>query len=535
MARWALDPDGMALIERLRHEPSVKGVEELGKIGKSAAIPYLAQMLPGKDKKMTAATLDAIDRLLSELQPSDLRRLDQEIRTRWFYSDWAPNMKPKDVAKLVMKFEHPLAAAATASMHRSGYIREEAIRRLARLQTGAELPYLLIRAADWVDQVRGAAQRAIEDRLIPEYIEMFIRNLVLLEGGSFETGRASSLAPMIEKFLISPEASSLLIKGLRNPDRGVRRAASRRALRAGIQATTLLEDALDQDDVVVAQMIVRASIEEASDQQRDSLLHRLDAHPFGRIRQMALMARLRYFPESAVNVLNVALFDRQAGVRDIAQRELTRRGEDVARLYRDVLVTTPHIALLGLGETGVKEDAGLATPFVTAPETKVRRAATRAIALLDPANSRAVLIRALQDQSPSVSRAATQGLDRAGASVIAPELWEILRSTEYAHHRKYCVTLLTHGDRWTMLGLGLQALLEPSDDVKLAGQQLIGVCMATWNKSFTGPTPGTIESLRARLEEARPWLTPTQMHDIGFTLRSFNEPKPVREVRTRKV
>jgi HEAT repeat protein len=441
MAKWALDPEGMAVIERLRNVPSTELIEALGATGNVATLPYLAQMIPEKDKKLTEAALKAMDRLLRLLQPSDLRRLDQEIRTRWFYSSWAPTIKPKDVGKLVMKFDHPLAAAAISSMHRSGFIREEAVRRLAALRTGEELPFLLIRAADWVEQVRKSAVHAIRDRLVVDYIPVFMDNLVLLEGESFETGRASRLAPAIEQFLNSSEALPQLVRGLNHPDRGVRRAASRRALHSGIAASTLLDSALDQDDVIVAQVIAKAAMEQAAEDEREQLLERLFRHPFGRLRQLALVARLRFFPESVDEVLSQALFDRQAGVRDIAQRALAKKEIDVAQRYRDVLGERPRIALLGLGESGVKTDAALTLPFVHSEESKVRRAAARAISLLDPTGHREMLLQAFQDPSPGVSRAATQGLERGGASMIANDLWRIMRSSEHEHHRKYAVTL----------------------------------------------------------------------------------------------
>lgn len=533
MAKWALDSDGMALIERLRHEPSAELIEATGATGQVAALPYLAQMIPEKNKKLTEATLRSIDRLLRILEPSDLRRLDQEIRMRWFYSSWAPTIRPRDVGKLVMKFEYPLAAAAICSMHRSGFIREEAVRRLAGLRTGDELPYLLIRAADWVEPVRKAAARSIRERLVVDYIPTFMDNLVLLEGESFESGRAARLAPAIEQFLNSDEALPQLLRGFNHPDRGVRRAASRRALHAGIDAMTLLDSALAQDDVVVAQAIVRSAIEQATEDEREGLLDRLLSHPFGRIRQLALLARLRFYPESTSEVLGRALFDRQAGVRDIAQRVLAKQGMDVAQRYRDAVAENPHVALLGLGESGAKSDAALAVPFVDSDEAKLRRAAARAISVLDPSGHHEVLLRAFQDPSPAVSRAATQGLERAGASVVANDLWLILKSTQHEHHRKYAVTLLTHGDRWTMLKVGLQALLESSVSVKAAGHRLVGVCMQTWNKSFTSPPPGTIPNLLDLLEKSRPWLMPAEMHDIAFTLRSFDTKPAAREVKAR--
>jgi HEAT repeat protein len=529
MAKWALDPAGMAVVGRLQERPSAELIEALGAMGQVAAIPYLTKMIREKDTELRKATLRSIDRLLRLLRPTDLRRLDQEIRTRWVYSSWAPTLKPKHVGKLVMKYDYPLAAAAICSMHRSGFIREEAVRRLAALRTGEELPYLLIRAADWVEPVREVATQSIRDRLVVDYVPVLIDNLVLLEGESFETGRAAALTPAIERLLSSGEALPQLLQAVSHPDRGVRRAASRRALHAGSDALDLLEAALDQDDVIVAGVIAESAIEQAAEGERDALLQRLSTHPFGRIRQLALTARLRLFPDSATDVLGRALFDRQAGVRDVAQGALAKEGVDVAQRYREALGVDPFISLMGLGESGIKRDAGLAVPFLTAAETRVRRAAVRVISNLDPAPHRGHLLQAFTDASPGVSRAATLGLERAGASAIADALWAVMRSTQLDHHRTYAVMLLTHADRWTMLRIGLQALLEPSEDVKRAGHRLVSICMQTWNKSFTSPPPGAVTELLPTLEKCRPWLTPAEMHDIGFTLRSFDRPSELAE------
>lgn len=523
MAKWALDAEGLAIVERLRERPSVELVATLGAFGQVAALPYLAQMIPEENSRVTEATLRSIDRLLRQLGPSDLRRLDQEIRTRWFYSSWAPTITPKDVGKLVMRFDYPLAAAGICSMHRSGFIREEAVRRLAVVHTGEELPFLLIRAGDWVRQVRDTADRAIRDRLVAAYVPVFVDNLALLEGESFETGRASGLMPAIEQLFDSGEARSHLLRGLNHADRHVRRAASRRALHAGIDATTLLDTALSQDDVLVAQTVARAAIESASPNGRERLLDRLFGHPFGRVRQLALMARLEHFPGSSGGVLYETLFDRQAGVREIAQRALAKAGTDVAQRYRDALEHRPHIALLGLGESGTEADASLAVPFASSFERRVRKAAVRAISLLDPIGHREVLLHALEDPSPGVSRAATQGLERGGASAIAAELWRVLRSGEYEHHRRYAASLLTRADRWTMLEIGLRALLQPADELKVAGKQLVALSMEKWNRSATSPAPGKIAELLGLFERCRPWLAPREMDHVGFTLRSSTE------------
>jgi hypothetical protein len=70
---------------------------------------------------------------------------------------------------------------ALASMHKSGFVRERAVRLLAGRRDGGELPLLLVRVNDWVAPVREAAGAAVRARLQPAYAVHFVRCLTLVE------------------------------------------------------------------------------------------------------------------------------------------------------------------------------------------------------------------------------------------------------------------------------------------------------------------------------------------------------------------
>src|SRR5579872_1118675 len=67
-----------------------------------------------------------------------------------------------------------------ASFHRNGYVRHEAIRLLAQIEDGSELPFLLIRQNDWVQPIAGEARTAVESRLTEAYLPNFVKNFALV-------------------------------------------------------------------------------------------------------------------------------------------------------------------------------------------------------------------------------------------------------------------------------------------------------------------------------------------------------------------
>jgi hypothetical protein len=83
----------------------------------------------------------------------------------WSYpSPWA-ELKPGQL-NLLQRFEgESVFALGVASMHYSGYVRDAALRRLSDTQDGSELPFLLLRLNDWVEEVRQTALALVRLRV----------------------------------------------------------------------------------------------------------------------------------------------------------------------------------------------------------------------------------------------------------------------------------------------------------------------------------------------------------------------------------
>jgi hypothetical protein len=236
--RWALTAESKDLFDALYRgaisgkRARVAALHRIGELGHPAAVPRLAGFLDPSKRHEAAAALQAIGHLLQSAKPAELRRLDLEIRRQAPYWGFG-KLRAKDVARLRSLSGESLAAAAICSMHRSGYVREAAVRELAVRRDTLELPYLILRAADWVPGVRRLAQDAVMARLTAPYLHALVSCLTLVEGESFATGRASSLAPAVDALLGDPESADALLAGLSVPDRPSRRAVARRL--AGLQ------------------------------------------------------------------------------------------------------------------------------------------------------------------------------------------------------------------------------------------------------------------------------------------------------------
>jgi hypothetical protein len=110
------------------------------------------------NKRAILARARAIHQLLQQLKPADFARFDEYVRLG--YSNWRVlrepwyTIKTKDVSHPASMGETSVSLLGLASCHTNGYVREEALRDLGKMETGAELPFLFIRANDWVEVIR---------------------------------------------------------------------------------------------------------------------------------------------------------------------------------------------------------------------------------------------------------------------------------------------------------------------------------------------------------------------------------------------
>jgi hypothetical protein len=420
-------------------------------------------------------TPEEVDALLDRLPPEQLPWLDQVLRRTNEELLWiTPRM---------------------LSFHRSGYEREAAVQRLAQCTTGAELPYLLLRLKDWVPQVRDAAERAVAERIRPEYLPHFARNFILVREPLLHRLRTLLDDPILPQLL--PTAPRSLIRFL---------------LEHSANVAPVVRSALTHADDLVRTWAVRHVSRVLPPEEALATLARLASDRAPAVRREAL-SRL---PADARPFFERALFDCSAAVRQVARSAL--HDVDVAARYRDALTTAHPVALTALSEVGSAADAALIVPFLSHERAAVRRAAVRSASRLAGEAYAQRLADMLLDPSRAVSAAARIALRRHVPILGQTRLEQLLTAATSPHARENIVALMSGLPKWQSITSLLRAAAVPGAISSIAQWN------ARYNRTQTAPSRSEIEALAAALAQAAASLDERLARELQFTLRSVTQP-----------
>jgi len=446
-------------------------------------------------------------------------RRGDHATSRWF-ADWR-RLEARHVGGLVTRARRPAIAAGVLSMHPDGWVREAAVEALARSDDEAALPFLLVRASDWVGPVQAAAAGAVDELVAAGLApDVAVRALPLVERLALPGARQNEWHAALLARIEGPLGREPLVGALRGSDRAGRRSAARLLVDRNVLDDEVLEAALAQDDAVVARRIGLAGLARRSD--RDGLALALAGASDPGLRAAALHHRLGGDAPAADSAARAALVDRSALVRSLAQHHLARRGVDGAEAYRAVLPGPRGRALLGLAEVGGAADAEVVRPFFLDASPAVRAQAIGAWARLRPDGGRREVLVAFGDDAPAVVKAAGRALRRHRLDPVTVErLWRlVVAAPERPDVRRAVFTVLHGQGRWVRLVFALRAL-GGDPDLRRRGEALLRSTRDAWEASATAPPPELLADARRLVDERRDRLSPADRADLVDLLRPW--------------
>ncbi|MBX7266362.1 hypothetical protein KIF24_10215 [Micromonospora sp. Llam7] len=285
------------------------------------------------------------------------------------------------------------------------------------------MPFLVLRAGDWVRPVRDRARAGLAllladdpGRYLPAVLPMALRLDARRRGGFAVT--------QIRAALMSAPAQvwcGLLGSGGHRQRRFVFDTVVAQGWLRLADYVTCAETDLD---VGIRVRAAEAACREAVWTRRPGVLRRLARSVRAEVRVVALTGLVRVGQDGDV----AAYLDDDAPlVRAVARDAARRVGIDAREHYRTtVCVGEPALgAIVGLAETGSAADTPLLRPLLSHPQAKVRAQAVRGLRLLDAVVAQEVLP-LLRDPSPAVVREVTTAL-RPLTGALPPGLpWELL-------------------------------------------------------------------------------------------------------------
>lgn len=491
-------------------------LETIAELGDERAVPYLVMALATGDGIDTAVAA----RVLERLMPRDLAGLvllETKVRDRgWYgYDGWWPGDRPQlklyveeSAARSAMQRGLPTAALGLLSMNANGRVREFAVRQLAGSNAGDALPFLMLRANDWVTEVSSIARRAIEGHCSPENAAAFVAVLPLVDRLKVQVRvDKSELVEKIETMLVGlppgREAIGAAMAG--SPDASVRRAVARLAHTRNLPLERIESAVSDRDALVRTQFALTVAKRGTSDQLA-RWLPRLFADKSPRIRAIAFRAAESRLPTALDEALTPFLFDGNFWLREFARQKLTARGHtDFVRVYGQALehgdTSRLRGAIAGLSEVGSAADAPLVLPYLSRGGSQIRQAAIRAVCSLLKQDSVPYLLSALTSELGGVSKVAAELLRSRNLAVVPAELALGLQST-LPHVRANALVVLAANDRWEALITALERLADADERVVKVARSILAFWCYFPPNLYSRPTADQRERLRAALRTA---------------------------------
>jgi len=497
-------------------------LREIGDAGELGAIPDIVNLACERECHVADAAIHAVHHLLSQATPDDLAWLDEEMRVRLIFGPWAV-LQPPGVDSLAGYQDKRSVLLKLASFHGYGFVRQRAVEALARQQDSAELPYLLIRTNDWVVQVRQAAQQAIEDRLDPRYAPAFVENIELvIRLARSERGDCRGLIKRVYGLIGSQQARPALRSGMTSQNRTVRRVSYDLAFSTGfIDIHELLALARRECDHLLHINVAKHAIETLDGSELRETLTGLLRDQFVAVRQIALEALARRFPELARAPLEMALLDSSISLRETARFQLRRTGGmDFAAFYREAIRTGASLygAILGLGETGTPDDAGQLLPFLQHETIRVRKAALRAVARLAGDRYAGQLFQAMSSDHPGLSRTACEVLLDRPYTLDPNELYALFSGHPCPHVRRNALLLFGKLGKWQSLPYLIRTQGVKDSQLSEMAHRMLQRWLMKSNCSFASPTTTQLHDARQALQECGNRLSEAERRELAFIL-----------------
>ncbi|WP_133821170.1 HEAT repeat domain-containing protein [Tahibacter aquaticus] len=347
----------------------------------------------------------------------------------------------------------------------SGYVREEAVRRLASLGDSSVLPALIERVNDWVAPVRGIARHAVLQFATSENVATFVQCLPqfkhLLSLGRDDHRR---FVGQIETFL-REEGRTYVLAGIDSPHSAVARACMKFAIEHRLaDDEALARIALSHADALIS-LNATALLSAPDGRLRPDLLAIALTNRFLPTRRTALRLMLR--GEIEAGRVEPFLFDKHRSIRAIAARHLAALGFDVAGCFREALDHAVghklRIALWGVGEYGDAQDIGLLRERLVHPSAAIRRDALVAYSRRLGMDAQAQVLAALSDSVQSVADEAARIARRIKAQFTAAQLLSLLQPSRPADDFARLIVAQRFADKWERLTFLLQVYAHRPD------------------------------------------------------------------------
>ena len=474
----------------LRSEPSfffkkedaarkLKCFEILKENGKPQYLGYVTKFLKNNDPVLRNAAAETVVALFEMIESqtafyNSLKFIDFEIQDlQYFKTTFSPAIY--------------LDLLFIASLNKSGYIREKAIKEIVSTQNPEAIRFIIFRLADWVTNVRSAAETVLRNFFQPDFIDEFLRQLPLIEWLlKVERSDLTDIYNEIYQFLFSFEFDESFYQKLKQFDDKTRFIYIRSYLNSKPIAKKIFE-MLSGDNLFLVKIELLKHIEKLDEETQKWFIKKFLKDRSAKVRVYAIYSTKPFRTEFYDEILD-SIYDISASVRELARFILRESAINFAELYRQRLNENENSvsAILGLSEVRTPADLPIFESYIQKPNVKIKVACLTAINGLDKETAKKYAIECLFHSSAKVRNKSIEIL----ASTRSDEVLEIARELFQIgnyEQKKSILRLFNQIGGWRVVGDFIIALSDSNENI----QDLGWASLEKWRTKqlFSKPLP----------------------------------------------
>jgi HEAT repeat protein len=466
----------------------LEALEKIAEFGRPDAILNLIPFLKDKNPAIRNATCSAISQLQKKINA-----------TNQYYSllRWC-GIAPPDIDYYERTFAEScfFSLLTVASLSSNGYTREKAVKKLGESGDTSAIPFIILRLADWVAEVRQAANGAIQQFRKPEFLTSLVENLPI-----FEVLRRVERLDLKAEYsdLISYIASSnrdFVVSTFKEFSNRPRVLLARHLADTGAVDVDFRTLFLDDPNPLIRQILLDIS-DPVAKHELEQLLK--DRSPMVRLKALrharSTGYRLSFFEDY--------LADTSAAIRSFCRYELRGHTPDYTSFYFNKLNAGEQLAgaLTGMAEMNGKEHSELVASFLENKTSKVRKAAFNALKKLDAQRAYAHAMDKLDSDRPGEGKQAVGFLSGFHTPDTLEKARVIFKSGD-PDSKRLMLRLFSNIGRWAVVGdLMLGTIDEDADIRELSLRHLQNWKMQA-ARVFTKPSDSELAYAKKAFETA---------------------------------
>jgi HEAT repeat protein len=380
-----------------------------------------------------------------------------------------------------------------ASLNSSGYVREKAVKELARLKNTDGLKFILLRLGDWVSAVREAATEGTLSFLESSYIDDLLKQLPTIDW-LLKVGRVdlSEIHDRIIQFILIQNFSEEFYNKIKRLDNKSRFRFYKSFLSKKLPSQEQIDKiCADNNFLVRIELIKHLSAFDADTQKK--LIGRFLYDQSARVRQEALYASKSFAPFFH-NQISELLSDEASSVREISRHLLKDKGIDFAVLYRQRIADRLFLSgsLFGLSETGNSEDLSIFEQYIHAEKSNLIVACLAAINKFNTDKAKQYSLQLVVYPIKKVRDKAVEILAKNTDTETFQKVRDIYARGNY-DIKKTILKLYNKIGGWNIVGDLLLALADENANIQNLGWQLLDKWKSKATRLFTTPPATEIE------------------------------------------